>query len=504
MILQVLVSVLMIWLLSRWMLDALKFRASQQSESPPRRVVSFARLLIIVLRYFSMTYVVTEWALGRSSVLLFGGRLLLEIGLFLWSLLFWKRFGEIPEHLFPGKAQSWQPAKSLIAMPGYMIVSGGLLLELAGYGQLARYWYVSWGRTLVVLLWSLLIFGGLREWEQRVKDRAPSGPDESGTTAYQLRWLLVRHAWLVWLTLVVVGLLFAWGAKPRIVFIGGWNMFTYAVPIGGLNMSLLRLTYAVLILVLTRVATLFWRRALQDKLLRHSGLGKGFQNSLSTISVYLLWIVGSLWALNIIGVSAASLTVAFGALGVGLGFGLRDIFNNFVSGLVLLFERPIEVGDVIEVDGMWGRVAKIHIRSTVVHTFEHSTIIIPNSEIVSQRLTNWTFHDPRIRRTITIGVAYGSDVDLVKQTLYAIAERHPRVVDDPAPMVLFADFADSAMIFKLRVWTLLDYSVTTETDIRCDIDRIFREKHIKIPFSQHDVHIVSPTENSQPEEQEQD
>lgn len=128
------------------------------------------------------------------------------------------------------------------------------------------------------------------------------------------------------------------------------------------------------------------------------------------------------------------------------------------------------------------------------YTYDNSALIIPNSDIISSQLTNWIFQDVRVRRTITVGVAYGSDVRLVEQTLYEITEKRPRVLTDPAPMVLFSDFGESALIFTLRLWTLLDYGLTTDTDIRFEIDRIFQEKHIEIPFPQHDIHIRSVAE----------
>ena len=181
--------------------------------------------------------------------------------------------------------------------------------------------------------------------------------------------------------------------------------------------------------------------------------------------------------------------VAFGALGVGLGFGLQSIFNNFVSGLILLFERPIEVGNVLEINGIWGKVETINVRSTVIRTFDNSAIIIPNADILSSQLTNWTFKDVRMRRTIQVGVGYESNPKLVEQLLYEIAQKHPRVLTEPAPMVQFADFGDSALLFKLFVWTLLDYGMPTENDIRFEIHRIFAEQQISIAFPQLDVHL---------------
>ncbi len=239
-------------------------------------------------------------------------------------------------------------------------------------------------------------------------------------------------------------------------------------------------------------------RVLREKILVNSGLNIGVQVSITTISMYFFWLFGILWALNSIGVGATSLAVAFGALGIGLGFGLQNIFNNFISGLILLFERPIEVKDVIEVNGTWGVVEQINVRSTIVRTFDNSALIIPNSDIISHQLTNWTFKDMRMRRTIDVGVAYGTEPKLVEQILYDIAEKHPRVLTDPAPMVLFSGFGESAFIFKLRIWTLLDYGLTTENEIRFEIVRIFREKNINIPFPQRDLHIRAVPEGGVP------
>ena len=181
----------------------------------------------------------------------------------------------------------------------------------------------------------------------------------------------------------------------------------------------------------------------------------------------------------------------FGALGIGLGFGLQNIFNNFVSGLILLFERPIQVGDVVEVNGIWGKVNKINVRSTLVQTYDNASLIIPNSEFISNQLKNWSFKDSRIRRKITVGVAYGSDLNLVRQTLMEVAENHPKVLAEPQPDILFEDFGDSALVFKLRIWTLVDYALSTDTEIRFEIDRLFRKRNIQIPFPQQDIHFQS-------------
>ncbi|GAK60752.1 MscS Mechanosensitive ion channel [Candidatus Vecturithrix granuli] len=494
---EVLVRILMILLFTYWMFDFLSFWERKQGEMKPVRVIFHLRFLLRVVRYFVICYVIVEWALGSVSVILLLARLLFEISLFFWSVPFWEIFRETPQRIFPGSSRTGQTLRSLSAGLGYIIASGGILIELAGFGLLARYWYLSWGRTFVVALWALIIFQVLREWDQGVTQSALEEQDTSLKAAHQLHWLTVRLSWVAWPVLLIAGLLFAWGAKEMVI-LGAFNLLTYSISIGGLDLSLLGLLYVLLILLFTHVATRFWQRVLQEKILINSGLDIGVQVSITTISVYLLWLFGILWALNSIGVGATSLAVAFGALGIGLGFGLQNIFNNFISGLILLFERPIEVKDVIEVNGIWGVVEKINVRSTVVRTFDNSALIIPNSDIISHQLTNWTFKDMRMRRTIEVGVAYGTETKLVEQTLYDIAEQHPRVLTDPAPMVLFSDFGESALIFKLRVWTLLDYGLTTENEIRFEIDRVFREKNITIPFPQRDLHIHSGSGNIVP------
>jgi small-conductance mechanosensitive channel len=223
---------------------------------------------------------------------------------------------------------------------------------------------------------------------------------------------------------------------------------------------------------------------------------EGLQDSITTISIYVIWLFGILFSLNALGFNSTSLTVILGALGIGLGFGLQNIFNNFISGIILLFERPIQIGDDIEVNGTWARVTKINVRSTVVQTYDNASLIIPNSDLISSQVTNWSFKDKRLRRSIDVGVAYGSDVELVRQILLEVAEKTSRVLKIPKPEVIFKDFGDSALIFRLRFWTRIEYFYAVETDIRFAIDRRFREEHIEIAFPQQDIHIRSNVNSS--------
>jgi small-conductance mechanosensitive channel len=231
------------------------------------------------------------------------------------------------------------------------------------------------------------------------------------------------------------------------------------------------------------------RALLKEKVLNRRSIERGLKDSILTIASYLGWALGLLLALGMLGVNTTSLAVIFGALSIGIGFGLQNIFNNFISGLILLFERPIQVGDYVEVGGLWAEVKKINVRSTVVQTFDNASVIIPNSEFISQQVTNWSFKDKRMRRNLEVGVAYGSDVDLVEKTLTEIALETPGVLKYPQPNVIFVDHADSALIFRLRIWVDVDDYWTVASRIRFDIDRRFRELAIEIAFPQRDLHI---------------
>ncbi|MBL0713379.1 MAG: mechanosensitive ion channel [Desulfosarcina sp.] len=226
---------------------------------------------------------------------------------------------------------------------------------------------------------------------------------------------------------------------------------------------------------------------------------RGLKDSILTISSYLGWGLGLLLALGVLGVNATSLAVVFGAMSIGIGFGLQNIFNNFISGLILLFERPIQVGDYIEINGLWAEVKKINVRATVVQTFDNASVIIPNSDLISQQVTNWSFKDKRMRRQIEVGVAYGSDIDLVQKTLLGVARETPEVLKYPRPDVLFIDHADSALVFRLRIWTHVGHYWQIPSQIRCEIDRRFRQLGIEIAFPQQDLHIRSYPEEFRPQ-----
>jgi small-conductance mechanosensitive channel len=377
---------------------------------------------------------------------------------------------------------------SFLSSLSYGIVIVGIVLEILGYGGLSAYWYVSWGISLIVFLWSSLTFLILRRLRQIFKAQINDQKEEQPTPVYLFRWAMLQIGWIVWLLVSAILIVMAWGGKKTII-LSLFNGLTKEMTLGSVKISLMNLLYALLILILTQALTRLWRYFLKEKILAGSGMNRGLQNSITMITVYSFWAFGILFSLHVFGFGTTSLAVGFGALGIGLGFGLQNIFNNFISGIIMLIERPIMVGDDVEINGTWATVKKINVRSTVVQTYDNATLIIPNSEFVSQQVKNWSFKDKRLRVKIDVGVAYGSDIELVRETLLEIARQTPKAFKSPAPDVIFRDFGDSALIFRLRVWTDIDNMFKVETAIRFEIDRLFKERNIVIAFPQRDVHL---------------
>ncbi|QIR16205.1 mechanosensitive ion channel [Shewanella aestuarii] len=209
---------------------------------------------------------------------------------------------------------------------------------------------------------------------------------------------------------------------------------------------------------------------------------------------YFIIIVGFFTAISMLGFDLTKITIVLGALGVGIGFGLQGIVNNFVCGLVLLFERPLREGDTIDVNngGSVGVIKKIGLRSTILETFDNADVIIPNADLISNQVTNWTLQNRQARLSVPVGVAYGSDVSLVSSILIDSAKNHPKILKSPAPYTLFMALGDSALNFELRAWLPdADDRLSVRSELYYEIVQKFAEANIEIPFPQRDLHIRS-------------
>jgi small-conductance mechanosensitive channel len=268
------------------------------------------------------------------------------------------------------------------------------------------------------------------------------------------------------------------------------EVLEFSLTLGGTKITLLGLIEIVLVIIAFLIISRVLRKILKRRILPRFKLAEGAQFVILRLIHYVLVVIGLLLAINLVGIQMTSLAVIFGLLGVGIAFGLQNITSNFVSGLILLFERPVSVGDYIEVGGAMGKVQSINMRSTTVITRDNITLIVPNSSFISDTVTNWSVGDPKIRINVPVGVAYGSDTELVKKLLLEVAENHPDVLKDPKSDVLFREFADSSLNFDLRIWILNPMGrFKTISDINYAVDAAFREHNITIPFPQRDVHF---------------
>lgn len=366
-----------------------------------------------------------------------------------------------------------------------------VLVEMWGKKALASYLFVSLinsiGTTFIFILFMYIFRGGI-EWlfnTPLLRRSATLSESEAGSIIIKLSRFINT---LIVLLVIVPAIFMTWGIYPNLKeataavldfgFMVGENHFTV-----GLLMISVSILYG---------AFLFsWivQKLLVDEVLFNRRMEKGARISIARLVHYVILVIGFLAAVSAFGIEISKLTIVFSALGVGIGFGLKDIVNNFVSGLVLLFEQPIRVGDLIEIDGMWAEIKDIGIRSTIVKSFDHADLIIPNANLISNQVTNWTLGSRQARLIIPVGVAYGSDVDLVMETLVACAEDNPKVNPSPAPQALFLSFGESSLDFELRVFVGASMRIPIRSELHYEIDKRFRANNICIAFPQRDVHV---------------
>lgn len=264
-------------------------------------------------------------------------------------------------------------------------------------------------------------------------------------------------------------------------------------PIGQTPVTLWSLTYLLILVVLLFYAAGWVKYWLAERILPRTNLDLGARHSVGTITRYLILIIGFVIIMQTAGINLTTFNVLAGAVGIGVGFGLQNIVGNFISGLVIMFERPIKVGDRIEVGDISGDVMEIGARSTKVLTNDDITVIVPNSKFITENVVNWKYNDDKLRFKIPVGVAYGTDARLVEKVLLVVANENPDVLKHPEPGVRFLKFGDSSLEFELRCWsrTLVTKPNKLVSALNFSIYDKFTEHAISIPFPQRDLHIRS-------------
>lgn len=372
-----------------------------------------------------------------------------------------------------------------------MIPSSALMrLLLDNPGQTSGLILVAAALIVTLLHW---LARGLNEgrmtWQRRLRGRLGV---PAGRPIGELRWMLVALHLVLW-PLVAWALLHVWGLHQTgrdltaTLFSGGIQIDGIRIVPGKL---LLGLVYFLVLLTFTR-----WLKSkIQHDWLPRAGVEPSTRESVATLFGYVTFALAVVVGLSSAGFDFTKLAIVAGALSVGIGFGLQNIVNNFVSGLIILFERPVRTGDYVFVGQTQGFVRRIRIRSTEIETWDRETIIVPNSDLLSNHLKNLNLRDEYGRVIVPVGVAYGSDTALVKCTLADVAAAHPLVIKEGevyglnGPGVYFVNFGASSLDFELRAYVKeVDKRLSVASDLRFAIDDAFRKANIQIPFPQQDV-----------------
>ena len=403
-----------------------------------------------------------------------------------------ERGGEAKEQEKETTSRSWLPfavAALALAIP----IAGAL-----GYVPLARFI----ARQIVVTGGILLLAWMLRQLLQEIMAYALSPDSGIGKTLRRSLalsdsscdligfWLgLLLDAALLFVTVPLIML--RWGVSSAEM--SDWlEVAFFGFRIGDVTISLSNVLIAIFLFLLFFSLARLLQRFLGERLLPRTGMDKGIQDSLRIGVGYVGFVIAAAVGISQLGLDLSNLAIVAGALSVGIGFGLQSVVNNFVSGLILLVERPIKVGDWVVVGAEQGYVKRIKVRATEIETFERASVIIPNSDLISGTVKNW-FHGNRVGRgEIRIGVSYGSDAEQVRKVLLDIAEKESMVARYPSPVVDFLDFGDSALMFRLRFFLNdMDYVLSTSSRMRFEILERFRQEGIEIPFPQRDLHVRS-------------
>ena len=385
-----------------------------------------------------------------------------------------------------------------------LILIGTVVAEMAGYRNLSSFILRGVVGTLVAydlfqiishLLSTFLdeFDAGKSFWQQQLRKKIGVDTNESIPGFIWVRFITSISIWLVF----IATLLAVWSVPASDVKALG-SYITQGITIGSIEILPLRVFEAIVVLVLILAMNGWFQRRFEKKWLALTSIERGARESIATVTNYIGIALAIIIALAVAGMDFSKLAIIAGALSVGIGFGLQNIVNNFVSGLILLFERPIKTGDWIIAGGVEGHVKKISIRSTQIESFDHADIIVPNSELIAGNLTNWVHKDRQGRIRIPVSVAYGSNTEQVRDLLTGIARDyrdtitgHPDMHD---PKVMFLSFGDSSLDFELRFFVRdIQKRIDILSDINFAIDKAFRENGIEIPFPQRDVHIRTAT-----------
>ena len=372
---------------------------------------------------------------------------------------------------------------SLLVMLARIVSVVAALAATAGYSAVAEFLVFPSIQTLALYAVALSVQIILAEVLAQTRSRLGSGADDGR------RNLMNVLAGAVVFAAAIPELAIIWGASD-IQILEFWAMALDGVQIGGHKFTPGDFLTMIVVFVAGYMATRMMQSILSRSVLPNTDLEIGVQRAITTGSGYVGIVLAAVLAISLAGLDLTSLAIVAGALSVGIGFGLQAVVGNFVSGIILLIERPINVGDWIEAGGVSGTVTRISVRSTQIETFDRATVVVPNTDLMSGQVVNWTLTNRICRTIVPVGVAYGTDARRVERLLLEIAAEHPAVLKDPAPGVVFQRFGADALEFELRaILSDTNQILSAKSDLNFAIARRFEEEGISIPFPQRDIWI---------------
>jgi small-conductance mechanosensitive channel len=363
-----------------------------------------------------------------------------------------------------------------------LISSLSLILSAVGYSSASSALLFPSFLSLGLIAGLILTFEAVRDFCAIIAEDSVSGHD--GLVAVAINTALILGS------LPLFALI--WGARVANLT-EVWTQFKSGIKLGDVQVSPGALLALIVVFVVGYLITRMIQRTLKNKILPKTKLDTGGQNAIVAGFGYAGIFVAALIAITFAGIDLSSLAIVAGALSVGIGFGLQNIVSNFVSGIILLIERPISVGDWIEVGGNMGIVTNISVRSTSIQTFDKSDLIIPNADLVAGTVTNYTRGNSVGRVILPVGVAYGNNTRKISELLQSIVEGHPMVVSNPPPSIVFQGFGADSLNFEIRaVLSDINYGLSVKSELNHQITEAFAENDIEIPFAQRDIWIRNP------------